>query len=163
MKTIAAARRRIRCRLAPSELRIGKRPTVIEKGSNFSGSATVHRRERQHLKTVGGDGHGVLPLRGEFFIAGNHRPAIFLVLIRLSPWLTIGSMVNTMPSCSTAPSRAAVMQHLRFLMHFLTDAVTAIFSDHAIAMFLHPALNSVANIAQRRARLHPPMPFHIAS
>lgn len=39
-------------------------------------------------------------------------------------------------------------------MHFLTDAVTAIFSDHAIAMFLHPALNSVANIAQRRARLH---------
>ncbi len=32
--------------------------------------------------------------------------------------------------------------------------MTAIFSDQAIAMFLHPALNSVANIAQRRARLH---------
>ncbi len=48
-------------------------------------------------------------------------------------------MVNTMPFLQHgAFSGAAVMQHLRSSCDFLTDAVTAIFSDHAIAMFLHP-------------------------
>ena len=39
-------------------------------------------------------------------------------------------------------------------MHFLTDAVTAVFSDHAVAMVLDPALNGMADVAQRRAGFH---------
>lgn len=34
--------------------------------------------KRQYLKAVGGDRNGVLPLGGQFLIASDHGPAVFL-------------------------------------------------------------------------------------
>jgi hypothetical protein len=83
------------------------------------------RPQSKDVKTIGCNGNGMLPLGRQFFIAGDHRPAIF-GFDPAVPWFTIGSMVNTILFQHRAFTRFAVVQHLRIFVHLFTHTVSAI-------------------------------------
>ncbi|KAG0771735.1 hypothetical protein G6F22_016237 [Rhizopus arrhizus] len=109
----------------------------------------------QYAHAAAGDRHGVLELRRQLAVAGVHRPFVRLLAdgrLALVEHRFDGEH-HAFFQCH-AGVRMTVVQDLRFLVHFLADAVAAVFLHHAVAMAARVAGNGVADVAQARAGAH---------
>src|SRR5450432_2815938 len=111
-------------------------------------------RQRQDLEGVFGNQYGVFPLRRQAMVGGDDRPAVGEAANARPPgidhWLDREDHSRLQLQSS---ARAAVMQHLRFLVELAVDAVVAELAHHREAVALGEALDGCADVAQVRATL----------
>src|SRR5690606_7891677 len=115
----------------------------------------VAGQAREDVDAVGGHRDHMLPLRRELAVLGDHGPAVgqqagvarALVDHRLD-----GEGHALLQHKALA--RAAVVQHLRFLVVDPADAMAAVLAHHAEAFGLGVGLDGMADVAQGGAGLH---------
>src|SRR3989338_7132883 len=107
----------------------------------------------QHFEADVGDEYGVLVLRRQAVVLGDHRPAVVEMLDGCLAG--VNHRFDGESHAGFEPYsrlRAAVMQHLRFFVKLPTDAVSAKLAHYAVAQWFDETLDGMADIAQIGAR-----------
>ena len=129
-----------------------------ECGRRRPGQAAARRRRRrrqgEHLVTVGGHQHRVLPLRGQRMVRGDDRPAVGERADRRAAGVDhrLDGEDHSGLQQEAGPG-PPVVHDLRLLVELPADPVAAEFADDREMVALGELLDRVADVAQPRAGL----------